>query len=70
MILSTKVKVTLVFLPPFHHLLQLRPHDFATSGCLQQRQDFGQTLVPHLLEVTQQACLEEHLHEAKTPGGK
>lgn len=53
-------------LPPFHHLLQLHPHDLASSDCLQQRQDFGQTLVSQLLELTQQACLKEHLHEAKS----
>lgn len=54
-----------LFLPPFRHLQQLHPHDFATSGRLEQRQDFGQTLIPHLFEVTQQACFEEHLHEKK-----
>lgn len=50
-----------LFLPSFRHLSQFHPHDFAASSCLQQGQDFGQALVPHLLQVTQQTSLKEHL---------
>lgn len=58
------MKVTLAyFLPSFHHLSQFHPHYFASSSCLQQGQDFGQTLVPHLLEVTQQTSLKKHLDD-------
>lgn len=50
-----------LFLPSFHHLSQLHPHGFASSSCLQQGQDFGEALVPHLLQVTQQTSLKKHL---------
>lgn len=46
---------------PLHHLLQLHPHDLATAGGLQQSENFSQTLVPHLLQVSQQTSLKEHL---------
>lgn len=58
---SKRVFESLRSLPSLQHLLQLHPHDFATSHRLQHRQDLGQALVPHLLQVAQQAGLEEHL---------
>lgn len=54
-----------LFLPSFHHLSQFHPHYFASSSCLQHGQDFGQALVPHLLEVTQQSSLKKHLYDGK-----
>lgn len=50
-------------LPSFQHLLELNPHEETPEPTLKHCHDLGQTLVPHVLELGQDACSEEHLGE-------
>jgi len=52
-----------VLLLPLDQPLQLGPHEASSAGGLQQGEDLGQSLVPHLLQDAQQPHLEEHLQQ-------
>lgn len=54
-------------LPSLQHLLELDPHEEAPQATLQHCHDLGQTLVPHVLKLSQDARSEEYLWERHTP---
>lgn len=55
-------------LPLFQHLLELHPHEETPEPTLQQRHDLGQTIVPHVLKLGQDARSEEHLQKRHSWG--
>lgn len=56
--------------PFLSHLLQLLHHEFASAGGLNLGEEPGQTNIPHLLQGTQETCLEEHLEEEQRRRGR
>lgn len=54
--------------PPLqHHLVSLHAHQLSSGHGLHHGEDLRQTGVPHVLQLTQETCFEEHLPENKTP---
>lgn len=49
------------FLLLHQELFALHPHDLAAAHSLDQCDDLGQTLISHVLQLSQKACLKEHL---------
>ncbi|KAL0596835.1 hypothetical protein AAY473_032162 [Plecturocebus cupreus] len=47
--------------PPLHHLLEFHTHEKPSAHSLCPGDQFGQAVIPHLFQGSQQASLEEHL---------
>ena len=53
------------FSPLFQELLALHPHDLAPAHGLDHRDDLSQTLISHVLQLSQKTSLKEHLERPK-----
>lgn len=62
------VDIRMTHEPLQHHLVSLHAHQLPSGHGLHDGEDLGQTRVPHVLQLTQQTRLEEHLGEIETPG--